>query len=419
MENRSNVMVLGVGGFAQSVMQILSDDGAIVSCGLTRDYGHFPPSLVGPTFDLSSKKSIQRLIDINEVDLVIPMSIDWAKMPWADDLLKSSANLFSPIDKAMLIERDRDFAGELCRRYNVPFPKAYVARNRLHALEIITRDPKAFVIKNPLCSPKSPVHTITCETPDDTRAWLERVNYAEGVFLQEYLGRKEAGHIALVVGGEVHSLVTNQEYKRAFAGNMGVVAGAPMGGLVEADPDDKYGLAEALLHPLKPWFAETGFTGPIQATGIYHDSCWHAIEYNIRLGMTATPMILRMLEKPTETLMQLYSGVSPKICFRKDLKYGVSLTLAGYGYPYIELEGPSVPIIVNSDFDCDVWWNEIISRKNGEFFAAGHRIADVVAFGGDLSAALTIAYENIGKIRCLGSYYRPDIGATLWPPKND
>ena len=141
----------------------------------------------------------------------------------------------------MLIERDRDFARELCSRHGVAFPAAHVAHNRIDALEIINREPKAFVIKNPLCSPNSPVHTIICETPGDTRAWLERVNYAEEFFLQEYLGRREAGHIALVVDGEVHSLVTNQEYKRAHAGNMGIVAGALMGGLVEADPDDRYG----------------------------------------------------------------------------------------------------------------------------------------------------------------------------------
>ena len=87
-------MVLGVGGFAQSVMQILSDDGAVVSCGLTRDYGHLPPSMVGPTFNLASTESLKRLIDSNETDLVIPMSIDWAKMPWANDLRSRSAKVF-------------------------------------------------------------------------------------------------------------------------------------------------------------------------------------------------------------------------------------------------------------------------------------------------------------------------------------
>ena len=107
----------------------------------------------------------------------------------------------------------------------------------------MARDPRPYVIKNPLCSPTSPVHTIVCESAADTERWLERVDYSEGIFLQEYMGRAEAGHIAVVSNGELHSLVTNQECKRAFTGNMGIVAGAPLGGLVENDPDDCYGLA--------------------------------------------------------------------------------------------------------------------------------------------------------------------------------
>ena len=43
-------MVLGVGSFAHSIGQALADAGANVSTYLTRNYGHFPPSLVGPTF---------------------------------------------------------------------------------------------------------------------------------------------------------------------------------------------------------------------------------------------------------------------------------------------------------------------------------------------------------------------------------
>jgi hypothetical protein len=78
------------------------------------------------------------------------------------------------------------------------------------------------------------------------------------------------GHIVLVSKGEIHSLVTNQEYKRAFDGNLGIVAGAPLGGLVELDPGDKYGLARQLIHPLRPWFRETGFHGPLQVTAILH-----------------------------------------------------------------------------------------------------------------------------------------------------
>ena len=33
-----------------------------------------------------------------------------------------------------------------------------------------------------------------------------------------------------------------------------------------------------------------------------------------------------------------------------------------------------------------------------------------------LESAVERAYKNISKLRSLGSYYRPDIGQSLWPP---
>jgi phosphoribosylamine--glycine ligase len=46
----------------------------------------------------------------------------------------------------------------------------------------------------------------------------------------------------------------------------------------------------------------------------------------------------------------------------------------------------------------------------------GHRIADIIAFGSSLAEARERAYANIRKVRSLGSYYREDIGSSLWPP---
>ena len=172
-----------------------------------------------------------------KADLLVPMSIDWAQAPWQEELLNTGTPIFSPTGEGMRIERERDFACKLCHEFKIPFPKAHVAANRLEAEKILRRHARPYVIKNPLCSPTSPIHTILCETVEDTRSWLKNINYAEGVFLQEYLGRAEAGHIALVSGGELYPVVTNQEYKRAFDGNMGVIAGAPLGGLVEQDAE--------------------------------------------------------------------------------------------------------------------------------------------------------------------------------------
>ena len=414
-----SVMILGVGSFAHSIGQTLADTGASVSTYLTRNYGHFPPSLAGPTFSREAFPNPVPLIREKGVDVVIPQSIDWAQAPWAGELLKSGVGIFSPTREAMRIERERDLARKLCADFRIPFPQSYIASNHLEAERILAQHPQPFVIKNPLCSPASPIHTILCETVEDTRAWLRHVNYDEGVFLQEYLGRAEVGHIVLVSGGEIYSLVTNQEYKYAFNGNQGIVAGAPLGGLVERDPNDKYGLARQLIHPLLPWLRRTKFNGPLQVTAVKRDGQWHVIEYNIRIGVTSGPMILRMLKNPAEIVLRTALNKKLEPQFNDKLHFGCSLTLAGYGYPFIHVRSPHLPLEVNGKFNCDVWWNEVARNHDGRLMSTGHRIADVIALAPKLAAAIAKAYANIRKIRVVGSYFRTDIGQSLWPPGNE
>jgi len=409
-------MILGVGSFAHSFGTALADAGAVVSTYLTRNYGHFSPTLAGKTFSRDAFPSPVPLVRENKIDVVIPQSIDWALQPWANELVKSGVGIFSPTGEAMRIERERDFARELCANFKIPFPKSFVASNRIEAEKILEKNPQPFVLKNPLCSPTSPIHTVMCETVADTRAWLRNVNYAEGVFLQEYLGRAEAGHIALVSGGEIHSLVTNQEYKYAFNGNQGIVAGAPLGGLVERDEHDKYGLARELIHPLLPWLRSVNYHGPLQATAIKRGGKWFVIEYNIRIGVTSGPMILRMLKNPAAVVLATARNEKLKLEFNDKLNFGCSLTLAGYGYPFTQVRGPQLPVEVDGKFDCDVWWNEVARGADGNLISTGHRIADVIALAPNLKAAIAKAYANIHKIRVVGSYFRTDVGQSLWPP---
>ena len=82
---------------------------------------------------------------------------------------------------------------------------------------------------------------------------------------------------------------------------------------------------------------------------------------------------------------------------------------------------PPLPVRIEGKIDCDLWWNEVRSDSLGIYAEShkgldkGHRIADVNSFGKTVEEALQSAYQNISKIHCLHSYFRTDVGQTLWP----
>jgi len=416
-ESVSNrVVVLGIGAFTQALMRVLREDGADVEGYLTRGYALHGPRTEGACVAAAERPNPCAAWAAKRPGLLVPMSLEWALQPWTAEFLKLGLPLLCPVGEGLRLERERDFARALCERFGIPFPRAHTVRTRADAESLVRSTSRAYVLKNPLCAPTSPIHTIVCESPEDTLAWLPRLDDSEGIFLQEYLGRREAGHIALVSDGRIYPLVTNQEYKRAFDGNLGIVAGAPLGGLVAQDPDDRYGLASQLLEPLTPWFRETRFHGPVQVTAIRHEDRWHVLEYNVRLGVTSGPLIARMLENPLDTFRRCAWNEALAPRWRAGHEYGCSLTLAGYGYPFVQTRGPRVPVTLSAPPDCDLWWQEVDDAGGGRLEATGHRICDVSATASTLPEAIAKAYAGIRRVRSLGSYFRTDVGESLWPP---
>ncbi|PCI96459.1 MAG: phosphoribosylamine--glycine ligase [Alphaproteobacteria bacterium] len=409
-------MVFGVGAYAQGLMQLLQGDGAEVSAYLTRSDRHYPPTLSGTTYSKEQYPNPCELLEINKPDFIVPMSIDWHTQEWTTELIKMDIPVFSPVGKGIQLESNREFSHELCNKYGIAFPASYMVHTAQEAEDIVKSTSVAYVIKNPLCSPSSPVQAMICETVEDTLDCLKTVDCSEGLFLQEYVGKREVGHVVFVSDGEIHSLITNQEYKRAFSGDMGVTTSIPLGGLAEQDPDDKYGLAKELIHPLLPWLKEVGFKGAIQVTAALHKGKWHVLEYNVRIGATCTAMLLPMLINPTELMYNVARSKPIAPQFHKNMKFSCSLALVGYGYPYVSVANQSYHVKLKEKVDCDMWWDYVAEDQQGCLHTTGQRIADIVATENTLDAAIIKAYKNIRKIQCYSSYYRTDIGQSKWPP---
>ena len=131
---------------------------------------------------------------------------------------------------------------------------------------------------------------------------------------------------------------------------------------------------------------------------------------------------MRMLEDPLENLIDVVENRKTDLKWKKGFNFGCTLTVAGQGYPYVVPSIPGLPVDLNEPLDCDLWWNEVdvenkkLCMTSHQTLEMGHRVCDVNAFSDNLSDAIDQVYQNIKKIRCLGSYYRLDLGKTLWPP---
>ena len=131
-------MVLGVGSFAHSIGTGAGGRGRRASRRISRAITAISRRRSsGKPFRATAFPSPVPLLRENKIDVVIPQSIDWALQPWAEDLVKSGVGIFSPTGEAMRIERERDFARELCARFKIPFPKSFVASNRIEAEKIL------------------------------------------------------------------------------------------------------------------------------------------------------------------------------------------------------------------------------------------------------------------------------------------
>jgi phosphoribosylamine--glycine ligase len=121
------------------------------------------------------------------------------------------------------------------------------------------------------------------------------------------------------------------------------------------------------------------FNGPLQVTAVKRGGKWHVIEYNIRIGVTSGPMILRMLKNPAEMVLRTARNKKLDVQFNDKLELGCSLTLAGYGYPFTQVRGPHCrwKWTANSIATCGgTKWR---AASDGKLVSTGHRIADVIA----------------------------------------
>ena len=125
----SGVLVIGTRALAQATAASCNRDGIPCHIYLTGPTGSFGARTLGASIHHAKEsKNPCSIVREYAIDFVIPMSIDWHRQPWAQELIEMDTQIFSPHGDAILLERDRGFSMELardhgCLLYTSPSPR--------------------------------------------------------------------------------------------------------------------------------------------------------------------------------------------------------------------------------------------------------------------------------------------------------
>jgi phosphoribosylamine--glycine ligase len=135
------------------------------------------------------------------------------------------------------------------------------------------------------------------------------------------------------------------------------------------------------------------------------------IEFNVRFGDPETqPIMLRLKSDLVELIDAALDGRLDQARARWDARPAIGVVMAADGYPGRVRNGVVIGGIDES-FATDVKVFHAGTRLDAEGRAvtAGGRVLTVCALGSDLAAARDLAYQEAGRIRYDGAFYRRDI----------
>ena len=138
------------------------------------------------------------------------------------------------------------------------------------------------------------------------------------------------------------------------------------------------------------------------------------IEFNARLGDPETQVVLpRMKTDLLEVILAVLDKKLDKTSIEWREEACVGVVMASGGYPGKYETGLPISGLDEVDKDIMVFHAGTKAGPGGEILTSGGRVLTVAALGKNLAEAREKVYNNIGRIRFSGCYYRKDIAENV------
>ena len=357
----------------------------------------------------------------NKIDLTMV----GPEAPLADGIVNrfsvNGLRVFGPSKEAARIESSKVFMKELAKKYDIPTAAFEVFKESVKAKKYINSIKGKFVVKaDGLAGGKG---VVVCSSKDEGIAAIEAMmdqklfrEAGEKVIIEECLEGEEASIIVVTDGKDVVPLVSAQDHKRVFDGDVGPNTGG-MGAYSPAPVVSADMMARVMKEIIKPTIDAlrkegVRYTGALYAGIMITEKGPQALEFNCRFGDPETQAILPRLKSDFVELIE--ASVDDEIdmaSLQWDARPCVSVVLSSGGYPGGYKTGFEIEGLDALEKTKDVHVFHAGTKVAGDkIVTSGGRVLNVTALGSDIKDAIERCYNAVNLIEFEGMHFRRDIG---------
>lgn len=370
----------------------------------------------------SETEHLIRFSKDNAIDLIIPGPEDALYSGLVNEAKKEKIRIFGPDQGAAALEESKVYAKCFMKRHNIPTASFVTANGASEALTYAARKEYPLVVK--ASGPALGKGVYVCNSFREAEYAIDEImvgnkfgEAGRNVIIEDCLVGEEASYIIMVdARGNVRSLASSQDHKRAFdgdkgpnTGGMGAYSPAPV---VTPEVEEKilsrivYPTIKGMKKEKRPFIGFLYFGLMIDENG----DPW-LLEYNVRLGDPETQVILpRMMTDFVWLIQQALIGNLNNCQIKWDPRPAVCVVLASQGYPITSTKGAVISgIKYAKKTGASVYFAGIALNEKSQIITDGGRVLNITAKGNNFAEAQRNAYAAAKAIRCEKLFYRTDI----------
>ncbi len=337
-----------------------------------------------------------------------------------DEFEKRNLRIFGPSKDASQLEGSKVFAKEIMLEAGVPTGKCEIFEDSDKATHYIESQPVPIVIKaDGLAAGKG---VIVAKTKEEALEAIDLImvkrtfgKAGDRIMIEECLIGEEASILAFCDGESFIPMVSSQDHKAIYDGDMGPNTGG-MGAYSTAPVINEHmmeTISSKVFQPVINKMKQKGipYKGVLYAGIMITESGLKVLEFNVRFGDPETQVILPRLKTDLIDIMEsCIDGKLNEAGIEWENEAAVCVVIASGGYPGPYKKGEIITGIKQAEQLQDVIvFHAGTALAGKDIVTSGGRVLGITALGANIEQAIDRAYKAVGEIHFNKIYFRSDI----------